>query len=86
MPSDTTPRMRAGFRGSLAPLWGLNSLAPGLAKHILCPASTLGAPHTTSTSSLPVVTRHSLRRSACGWGRMAVTRPTSRHSPQSPMR
>ena len=47
-------------------------------------AATLGAPQTTSISSLPVLTTQSRSRSALGWGRTSVTWPT-KTSVQPPM-
>ena len=43
------------------------SFAPTVASGTTIPGLTLGAPHTTRTSAVPSVTRHSVSRSALGW-------------------
>ena len=57
MPLLSTPRIRAGFSGS--PVAGM--IAPTGANTAFMPACTLGAPHTTSATSLPVSTRQTLQ-------------------------
>ena len=66
IPWDTTPLILAGLSASCLPEWLLYRTAPTFAKQIFWPAATLGAPQTTSISSLPVDTRQSDNRSACG--------------------
>ena len=84
MPWESTPRIRAAFKTSCLPEWVFRSRAPTVAKQIFCPAATLGAPQTTSNSSVPVLTRQRRRRSAWGWGLTSTTRPT-KHPLQPPV-
>ena len=63
MPLLSTPRIRACWSGS--PVAGM--IVPTGANTAFMPACTLGAPHTTSATSLPVSTRQTRSRSALGW-------------------
>ena len=73
IPSDSTPRIL--LLRSLVPS---GSLAPICATATVCPAATLGAPHTTERfAPPPISTTQSRRRSALGCGATSSTRPTT---------
>ena len=72
MPRDSTPRMVVGLRVMPVP----GTWAPTGAKTPFMPVRALGAPQTTCTTSVPVSTRHSLRRSASGCGTASITSAT----------
>ena len=80
MPLDTTPRILDFF--NLSPL---GNLTPGTASGLFMPATTLGAPQTTSTGSpCPVITRQTLSRSALGCLPTSTTSAMTTPSSPSP--
>ena len=76
IPCDSTPRSLARF--SRVPS-GIT--APGEATATVCPAATLGAPHTIcAVSPSPIDTVQTVRRSASGCCSAVSTRPTTKFS------